>query len=363
MNRAALVTTVLLVACGAGAPIDGVVGGRGSGSTSPGSDEDAGASGGQAGASGGGSSGGVAGGGVAGGGVAGGGVAGGGVTGGGVAGGGVAGGGVAGGGVAGGGVAGGGVAGGGSGAAMALAAIDAAAVGSACFRYQWRNRGQMPRGFIKGVARTFARSLCSPGRADLAVVSQAQTTDSSRDALAWFQLQYADAGMSNAQAGVETLRHVYVLLLGLGMRESSGKHCVGRDTTASNTTAATAEAGAWQTSYNSRVFSPHLDVLFARYRTDDTHCQLMTFSEGVTCSAADWMNFGTGDGFDFQKREKECPVFAAEYAAVMMRVSGGSSGHYGPLRQRAAELRPECDAMLQQVQRLVANTPAVCSLL
>lgn len=261
-----------------------------------------------------------------------------------------------------GGSAGGSIAGGSAGGASAgLAAIDAAAVGSACYRYQWLNRGQMPRGFIKGVARTFAKSLCEPTRADLAVVSQAQTADTVHDALAWYQAQYAAVGMSNAQAGIDTLRHVYVLLLGLGMRESSGQHCVGRDTSATNTTASTAEAGAWQTSYNSHVFHTQLDAIFARYRTDDTHCHLATYAEGVTCSAANWMSWGTGAGFDFQEREKRCPLFSAEYAAVMMRVSGGSGGHYGPLRQRTAELRTECDTMLQQVQQLVAANPSICS--
>lgn len=242
-----------------------------------------------------------------------------------------------------------------------LTAIDATAVGSACYRYQWANRGQMPRGFIKGVARTWARALCDPTRSELAVVSQAQTTDGVHDALAWYSTQFTTAGLSNAQSGTDTLRHIYVLLLGLGMRESSGEHCVGRDTSATNTTASTAEAGAWQTSYNSHVIHPQLDVIIARFLTDDTHCHLTTFAEGVTCNAANWQNWGTGPGLDFQRREKDCPVFAAEYAAVMMRVSGGSGGHYGPLRTRAAEIRPECDTMLQQVQQLVMANPSVCS--
>ncbi len=244
-----------------------------------------------------------------------------------------------------------------------LAAIDAAAVGSSCFRYQWANRGQMPRGFIKGVARDFARAVCDPTRSDLAVVSRARTTDTGNDALAWYDAKFSALGLSNDRAGVDTLRHVYVLLLGLGMRESSGEHCVGRDTSATNTSAASAEAGAWQTSYDSHVRHAQLDVLFARFRADSSHCQAATFAEGVSCSTADWKNWGTGDGMIFQKLEKDCPAFAAEYAAVMLRVNGGSSGHYGPLRTRAAEVRPECDGMLQQVQRLVSQDRAVCSAL
>jgi hypothetical protein len=242
-------------------------------------------------------------------------------------------------------------------------AIDTIAFNSACYRYQWLNRGQMPRGFAKGLARTFAKSLCAPTRADVVVVSQAQTTDTVHDALAWYQSQFTAAGMSNTQAGVDTLRHVYVLLFGLGMRESSGEHCVGRDTSASNTTAASAEAGAWQTSYDSHGLHPQLDVIFATYRTNDTHCHLSTYAEGVTCSAANWQSWGSGAGYDFQVREKACPVFAAEYAAVMMRVSGGSLAHYGPLRTHAAEVRTECDAMLSQVQQLVTANPGLCSAL
>lgn len=284
-------------------------------------------------------------------------------TSGGASAGGSSGGSVGGGRVGGGSTAGGSSGGGSAGGTVSLTALDALAVNSACYRYQWLNRGQMPRGFAKGIARTFAKALCEPARSELPLVSQAQTADTVHDALAWYQAQFTSAGLSNAQAGIDTMRHVYVLLIGLGMRESSGEHCVGRDTSATNTTASTAEAGAWQTSYNSHAFSPQLDLIFARHRTDNTHCHLSTFAEGVTCSAADWMNYGSGDGFDFQRREKECPVFAAEYAAVMMRVSGGSMGHYGPLRTRSAEIKVECDAMLQQVQQLIAANPALCSAL
>ena len=158
-------------------------------------------------------------------------------------------------------------------------------------------------------------------------------------------------------------QQVVARLTGLGMRESSGEHCCGRDTSASNTPAETAEAGAWQTSWNSHVFSTELPLLFDKYMADDSGCLLDVFSQGVTCSASNWESYGSGDGFDFQELEKNCPAFAAEYAAVMLRVSGGSVGHYGPLRTRAAEVRPECDELFQQVQAIIAQTPSVCGLL
>ena len=101
---------------------------------------------------------------------------------------------------------------------------------------------------------------------------------------------------------------------------------------------------------------------FAKYQATPPACFLDVFAQGITCSAADWKNWGTGaDGLEFQKLEKECPAFAAEYAAVMIRVLGGSLGHYGPLRTKAAEVRPECDAMFKQVQTVVEQNPPLCA--
>jgi hypothetical protein len=42
-------------------------------------------------------------------------------------------------------------------------------------------------------------------------------------------------------------------------------------------------------------------------------------------------------------------------------VQGGSNGHYGPLRTKAAEIRVECDTLLQQIQSLVMRHPQVCA--
>lgn len=243
-----------------------------------------------------------------------------------------------------------------------LGKIEAIAAASDCAAYAWKNRGQAPKGYVEGVADVFARAVCNPTRTDVVVVSQARTTDDAHDALSWYASNFTALGMSNDAAGVDTLRHTYTLLLGLGMRESSGQHCCGRDMSATNVSSDSAEAGAWQTSWDSHGASPELPKLFARYRTSDVGCLLSTFSREVTCDATNWQDWGSGaDGLDFQKREKDCPAFAAEYAAVMLRVEGGSLGHYGPLRTKAAEIRPECDAMLRQVQSLVEATPALCA--
>lgn len=243
-----------------------------------------------------------------------------------------------------------------------LADITAIASGSTCYKYKWKDRGQMPKGYIEGVALAYASAVCSLDRSDVVVVSKANTGDDVKDAISWFNSNFAAVGMTNEVAGVDTLRHAYTLLLGLGMRESSGEHCVGRDASATNVSSESAEAGLFQTSYDSRSASPELPKLFEKYRNGNGVCHLETFAQGVTCSAADWKNWGTGaDGLEFQKLEKECPAFATEYAAVMIRVAGGSKGHYGPLRKKDAEIRPECEQMFAEVQALVETSPAVCA--
>lgn len=231
---------------------------------------------------------------------------------------------------------------------------------SSIAHYDWRDRGVAPAGYIKGMAMVYARVYCKlkagdPAEQDMA---RAQTNDGSRDALAWFSERFEAAGMNNSGDGVDTLRHLFVLLIGLGMRESSGRYCEGRDMSATNTTAETAEAGPFQTSFNARSASPLMSKLFGQYSANPSGF-LEIFQEGVHVKPSDLQNFGTGDGAEFQRLSKACPAFAAEFAAVGLR---HLRTHWGPINTRAAEIRPECDAMLRQVQSAVDGSnlcPAV----
>jgi N-acetyl-anhydromuramyl-L-alanine amidase AmpD len=228
-------------------------------------------------------------------------------------------------------------------------------------RFSWKDRGVAPAGYIKGMALVFARVYCKLKAADPAAVemAKAKTSATARDALAWYDAIFANVGMDNSNAGPDTLRHLFVLLIGLGMRESSGQYCAGRDTTAQNTTADTAEAGLFQTSFNARSASPLMPALFAQFSANPSGF-LEVFKEGVRCSAGDLENFGSGDGKDFQQLSKECPGFAAEFAAVGLR---NIRKHWGPINTRAAEIQPKCDEMLKQVQAFVDATPAISSAL
>jgi hypothetical protein len=74
------------------------------------------------------------------------------------------------------------------------------------------------------------------------------------------------------------------------------------------------------------------------------------FREGVKCKDSDLENFGEGDGREFQRLSKACPAFAAEFSAVGLR---NVRKHWGPINRKAVEIRPECDDMLMQVQKVV----------
>jgi hypothetical protein len=221
---------------------------------------------------------------------------------------------------------------------------------------KWKARGVAPAGYVKGMAVAYARVYAKLKDDDPAAVDMAKgrTNDATRDALAWYNAIFAAAGMNNDHDGVETLRHLFVLLIGLGMRESSGRYCEGRDRSADNTGADDAEAGLFQCSYDSRGASPLLPKLFTQYAARPFGF-VDIFKEGVSCTAEDLENFGTGDGMNFQKLSKACPAFAAEFAAVGLR---HIRKQWGPINARAAEIRPECDAMLQRVEDAVDRLPA-----
>jgi hypothetical protein len=226
-------------------------------------------------------------------------------------------------------------------------------------RFNWKDRGRAPAGYIKGMALAYGRAYCKFKRGDPAALDMAQrnTGDKASDALAWYEDIFDAARMSNDTAGADTLRHLFVLLFGLGMRESSGKHCEGRDTTASNVTADTAEAGLFQVSFNAKAASRLLPQLFAQYKANPDGF-LEVFKEGVRCSPSSLQNFGSGDGKEFQRLCKECPAFAAEFAAVALR---HLRKHWGPINRKQAQVLPECDALLRDVQAAIDASSAIAS--
>jgi hypothetical protein len=234
--------------------------------------------------------------------------------------------------------------------------ITRLAAGSALARVSWGGRGKAPAGYIKGMALMFAVALRKLAQGDPAATEMARATsgDSSRDALAHYASEFAALGMRNDVSGPDTLRHLFVLMIGLGMRESSGRYCEGRDQSASNTSADTAEAGLFQMSWDAHGASRQIPRLLDEYQANGGGYREI-FCEGVTPRRGELDNCGFGTGVQFQQLCKERPGFAVEAAAVGLR---NLRKHWGPINRHDAELRPEADDLLRQVQGLLAGMPS-----
>ena len=240
---------------------------------------------------------------------------------------------------------------------LPISEIVQIAANSALARVSWDGgRGRAPLGYIKGMAVMFAVALRKLAQGDPAAVEMARASsgDPSRDALAYYASEFARLGMRNDVSGIDTLRHLFVLMIGLGMRESSGRYCEGRDQSASNTSADTAEAGLFQMSWDAHGASRQIPRLLDEYQANGGGGYREIFCEGVTPRRGELDNCGSGTGLQFQQLCKERPGFAVEAAAVGLR---NRRNHWGPINRHEAELRPEADDMLRQVQRLMAVGP------
>jgi N-acetylmuramoyl-L-alanine amidase len=222
--------------------------------------------------------------------------------------------------------------------------------------YSWKDRGQGPAGYINGMAIAYAQAVVRFNNHDpvMLEMAKADTYDDDIDALSWYRSNFNAIGMSNAAAGIDTLRHLYVLLLGLGMRESSGQHCCGRDQSASNTSSDTAEAGLFQTSWNAHSCSDQFDTLAGQYDKDSPQGYMSVFAEDVSCLSSDWASYGSGAGYAFQETCKWSPVYAVETCAITLR---NLRQHYGPINRKEAEIRADADALFKQVQDYISSAP------
>jgi hypothetical protein len=238
-----------------------------------------------------------------------------------------------------------------------IAQISQIASSSLIAGYSWKDRGRAPPGYIKGMAVAYAQAVVrfDNGDAPMLEMAKADTRDDDVDALSWYRSNFTAIGLNNATAGLDTLRHLYVLLLGLGMRESSGKHCCGRDQSASNTSSDTAEAGLFQTSWNAHNCDDAFDTLAGQYDKESPQGYMSVFAEGVSCSSSDWSCYGSGAGYEFQETAKWSPTYAVETCAITLR---NLRQHYGPINRKEAELRLDSDTMFRAVEDFIHSKPA-----
>ncbi len=231
---------------------------------------------------------------------------------------------------------------------------------SSCLKKSHKNRGTAPKGFLRGLALTFARSYCrmrlnnppspkEPG----AFISAKASGSSSKDVLDYYKSTFSSVGLDVNDSGWHPLLAEYTLAVGFGMQESSGKYCEGYDKAAGkNRSSSEAEAGLYQTSYNSIAASKALQRLYDEYKNDSSsRCFLKDYSTGVTCKHTASLGSGTS-GLNFQKFTKQCPAFATEYALMLIRVL---RKHYGPLNTKSAQVFGECKDFFRTVGAKVAR--------
>ena len=228
------------------------------------------------------------------------------------------------------------------------------AEGSAIARYTWKNRSVAPKGYTAGIALCFALAAIrlQEVHPTSLVLAQADRNDADEDALTWYRAKFkTELGTDNSTDGIDTLRSLFVMLLGLGMRESSGRYCEGRDMSASNVSAETAEAGMHQTSYNIRSFNDQIPLLLKAYWANPNGF-LPTFKNGASPKGDELANFGSGDGAKHQFLSKYAPAYHAYVTAVGMRYG---RQHWGPINRSEVEIRSEANDMLLEVQQYLSG--------
>jgi peptidoglycan hydrolase-like protein with peptidoglycan-binding domain len=220
--------------------------------------------------------------------------------------------------------------------------------------YAWRDRGVAPKGYIAGIALCFglAAARLAENHPTAIVLAQADRNDADEDALTWYRATFKKTlNTDNSEDGIDTLRSVFVMLMGLGMRESSGRYCEGRDMSASNVSAETAEAGMHQTSYNIRSFNDQIPLLLQAYWKNPNGF-LPTFDNGVSPKGDELANFGSGDGAKHQFLSKFAPAYHAYVTAIGMRFG---RQHWGPINRSEVEIREEANEMLLTVQHYLSG--------
>ena len=234
--------------------------------------------------------------------------------------------------------------------------IYSLAMSSEIADYAWPGRGLPPPGYIAGMAQAYAYAVLRYDTHDPAVAVMAHAAgDPDEDALAWYASEFARYDMDNSRPGLATMRHLFVMMIGLGPRESSGRYCEGRDLSASNITSDTCEAGLFQTSWNIKSGHPSIGPLLDDFWTNPNGL-LPIFKDGVKAYADNLNCYGSGDGIKYQWLSRFAPLFHCLVTGVGMRVL---RAHWGPIERREVAINPDADVLLKAVQDLVEGVGAV----
>ena len=229
-----------------------------------------------------------------------------------------------------------------------------------CSKAQHGNQGMPPSSYMKGIALTYVKTICSP-ESDVYKIGSQPLGIGSKDALAHYGL--------SPKTPEDRLNMVFAMMIGSNAHESSWRPCVGRDTVAKASDVKgclygggeTCEAGLAQTSYNSIPKSGPLKDLFESYSEYPTGCFRPEYYGKITCSAANLKNHGSNPkAVMFQRMSKECPGFTVESGVIMFRTN---RSHYYPINSKKAQVFPACVAMFERIRQAVVKDPSLCLVL
>jgi N-acetylmuramoyl-L-alanine amidase/Putative peptidoglycan binding domain len=221
--------------------------------------------------------------------------------------------------------------------------------------YEWPDRGMSPPGYITGMGCCYAVAVQDlDDGVDYATAMAKALGNSDVDALKLYESEFKQLGIALGTVR-ERLLALFVLMIGLGMRESSGRYCEGRDLSASNVEADTCEAGLFQTSWNIRSADSSLPGLLTDYWRNPNGF-LPEFRENVEPTADNLDCYGTGEGAKYQWLAKYCPAFAVMTAGVGLR---NRKDHWGPVKRKEVTLRKEAATLLKQIDDLLDDEDAM----
>jgi len=239
--------------------------------------------------------------------------------------------------------------------ALAEAVIELAG-DSAIATYSWRDRGMAPIGYTIGMALTYALAVTwlNEDNSAVAVMAKGERNQPDTDVLSYYKQELKRAGMGdNETSGIDTLRHLFVILMGLGPRESSGNHWEGVDQSATNYESDTCEAGLFQSSWNLSTCSDEIQNLYDEF-LNNPEGWLKQFNLEVDCNASMLLVHGeSGDtGAAYQWLAKRVPPFSVLMTAVGLRLR---RQHWGPIGRKEVEVTQQADDLFQQIEKLIAD--------
>lgn len=225
------------------------------------------------------------------------------------------------------------------------------------------NRGSIGSkpGYLLVMLKSFARSVCRPENDTAKTAMVKGSSNVMKDALHG-PLKVADIRKSLDGSDTRedrTLVDDYLLLLGLGLRESSGNFNEGRDESANNFSAKTAEAGCFQSSANVKdCVEDSAKVALTDLERSYTGATKQECMSDLTKAAEGFVPDASKSGEDFQTALKTCPALAVEHAAITIR---HCKDHYGPLKRDEAKKMEGCKPLFDSMYVQLKGDQSTCT--